>query len=98
MALIHDPEGYETDWIHDFVDFRDRRVLEIGAGNGRLTWRYADAVRWTVGIDYDEEKLYFAPRECPPDLRGVAAWSQAEAENLPFARETFDLAVLAWSL
>ena len=98
MTRVRDPEGYETDFIHEFVDFRGKHVLEIGAGPGRLTWRYADAVRWTVGIDLDEEKLYFAPRECPPELRPVASWSLAEAENLPFPRETFDLAVLAWSL
>jgi len=98
MTLTRDPEGYETDWLHEFIDFRGQRVLEIGAGSGRLTWRYADAVRWTVGVDLDEDNLYFAPRECPPELRPVVAWSQAEAERLPFPPDTFDIAVLAWSL
>jgi ubiquinone/menaquinone biosynthesis C-methylase UbiE len=98
MTLVRDPEGVETDWIHDFVDFRGKRVLEIGAGHGRLTWRFADAVRWVAGIDVDEEALHFAPRESPPELRPVAGWALAEAEHLPFSRETFDLAVLAWSL
>ena len=98
MTLIRDPEGHETDWIHEFADFRGRRVLEVGAGHGRLTWRFADAARWTVGIDADLETLHFAPRECPPELRSVVFWAMAEAERLPFAHETFDLAVLAWSL
>jgi ubiquinone/menaquinone biosynthesis C-methylase UbiE len=98
MTLERDPEGHETDWIHEIVDFRGRRVLEVGAGQGRLTWRFADAARWTVGIDADPETLYFAPRECPPELRPAVFWAMAEAERLPFARETFDLALLAWSL
>lgn len=98
MTLTRDPEGHETDWIHEFVDFRGRRVLEIGAGSGRLTWRYADAVRSTVGVDVDDEALYFAPRECPPEIRPRAAWALAEAERLPFPPGTFDAAVLAWSL
>ena len=98
MPLVRDPEGNETDWIHEFVDFRDKRVLEVGAGQGRLTWRFADAARWTVGIDPEPESLYFAPRECPPDLRAKVAWALAEAEHLPFPREAFDAAVLAWSL
>jgi ubiquinone/menaquinone biosynthesis C-methylase UbiE len=98
MTLTRDPEGHETDWIHEFIDFRGKRVLEIGAGSGRLTWRYADAVQHSVGVDLDEEYLNFAPRECPPELRSVAAWAQADAARLPFARGKFDLAVLAWSL
>ena len=98
MTLIRDPEGNETDWVHEFLDFRGRRVLEVGAGEGRLTWRFADAARFTASIDVDSERLYFAPRECPPDLRGKVAWALAEAEHLPFANETFDAAVLAWSI
>jgi len=98
VTPVRDPEGHETDWIHEVVDFRDKRVLEIGVGQGRLTWRFADAARWTVGIDPEPESIYFAPRECPPDLRPKVAWALAEAENLPFPRDTFDLAVLAWSL
>ena len=98
MATIRDPEGVETDWIHEFIDFRGKRVLEVGAGEGRLTWRYADAARSVAGIDYDEEALYFAPRESPPELRSTVGWALADAERMPFAREKFDLAVLAWSL
>jgi ubiquinone/menaquinone biosynthesis C-methylase UbiE len=98
MTLERDPEGHETDWVHEFIDFRDRRVLEIGAGEGRLTWRYADAAQYTVGIDLDPERLYFAPRECPADLRGRVGWGLAEAERLPFPGQAFDAAVLAWSL
>ena len=98
MTLVRDPEGHETDWLHEFIDFRDKRVLEVGAGEGRLTWRYADAVQWAAAIDLDDERLYFAPRECPPELRPRVGWALAEAERLPFARETFDAAVLAWSL
>ena len=98
MTLIRDPEGRETDWIHDFVEFKDRRVLEIGVGQGRLTWRFADAARWTVGIDPEPEAIYFAPRECPPELRSSVVWALAEAEHLPFPQEAFDIVVLAWSL
>jgi ubiquinone/menaquinone biosynthesis C-methylase UbiE len=98
MTLVRDPEGNEVDWVHEFLDFRGMHVLEIGAGEGRLTWRFADAAGRTTAIDVDAERLYFAPRECPPELRSRVGWALAEAEHLPFARETFDAAVLAWSL
>lgn len=98
MTVVRDPEGIETDILHEFVDFGGLRVLEVGCGDGRLTWRYADAARRVVGVDPDPDMLCFAPRECPPDLRAVTAFALAEAEALPFPRATFDAAILAWSL
>lgn len=98
MTVSRDPEGIETDTLHEFVDFGGRRVLEVGCGDGRLTWRYADAARRVVGVDPDADSLYFAPRECPPDLRDVVAFALAGAEALPFPPATFDAVILAWSL
>lgn len=42
MALAFDPEGVEAQIIHRLIDFRDKNVLEIGCGDGRMTWRFAD--------------------------------------------------------
>jgi cyclopropane fatty-acyl-phospholipid synthase-like methyltransferase len=41
MTVRTDPEGNETDTLFDLVDLGGAHVLEIGAGDGRLTWRYA---------------------------------------------------------
>ena len=51
-----------------------------------------------VGIDPDATRLDVASRDCPPALRSTLTFALAKAESLPFPRETFDLAVLAWSL
>ena len=37
-----DPEEVETRVIHDLIDFVGKDVLEIGCGEGRMTWRFAD--------------------------------------------------------
>jgi tRNA G46 methylase TrmB len=42
MAIRIDPENNETPALFDMVNFSEQRVLEIGCGNGRVTWRYAD--------------------------------------------------------
>ena len=45
-----DPEGNETRVIHELVDFAGQRVLEIGCGDGRLIWRYADSAATVLGL------------------------------------------------
>ena len=98
MTLKKDPEGNETKFLHEFVDFTDKRALEIGCGAGRLTWRYARSVHLTMGIDPNEEALREAAKDRPADLQRKAMFIQGSSLNLPFQKETFDIALLAWSL
>lgn len=98
MTVQRDPEERELKHLRAFADFAGARVLEIGCGEGRLTWRYAGAAGRVVGIDLDPARLDVASREILPGLRSTVTFALAKAEALPFPRETFDLAVLAWSL
>lgn len=96
--MQRDPEGTETNHLHDIAQFANARVLEIGCGNGRLTWRYAGLANHVAGIDPDMSRLITAIGDRPPSLRSIVSFARAKSEALPFARDTFDLAVLAWSL
>jgi ubiquinone/menaquinone biosynthesis C-methylase UbiE len=98
MALIKDPEGTEIDVLNRSVDFNSKRVLEIGSGDGRLTWRFAYSVRRLTGIDPDANSLHKAITDRPHDLQQIVSFVQASSTNLPFPEETFDMAILAWSL
>lgn len=93
-----DPEGFEKKVIHEFLDFKDKRILEIGCGEGRLTWKYANASSLTVGFDTDPTALRVARAESPHDLQKHVHFANATASNIPFSKETFDIAILAWSL
>jgi ubiquinone/menaquinone biosynthesis C-methylase UbiE len=93
-----DPEGYEKKYLHQFADFKDKRILEVGCGEGRLTWKYAGASALTVGFDPDHDALRVARAESPHDLRQHVHFANASASNIPFSKETFDIAILAWSL
>lgn len=93
-----DPEGNETRHLRDFADFAGKRVLEVGCGEGRLTWRYASASSLTVGLDPDRTALRVARIDRPSDLADKVHFANAHAEYIPFRKETFDIAVLAWSL
>ena len=93
-----DPEQNETRHLKKFMDVTGKRVLEIGCGEGRLTWRYASASSLTVGLDPDKNALRVARADCPSDLAGKVHFVNSQAEHIPFSKEKFDIAILAWSL
>ena len=41
MHLQRDPEQIEIRMLREFADLEGKHILEIGSGDGRLTWRYA---------------------------------------------------------
>jgi ubiquinone/menaquinone biosynthesis C-methylase UbiE len=98
MTLQRDPHGNETRFLHQVGRLSGARVLEVGCGEGRLTWRYAQATRSVVAIDPNLERLSTAPRDCPTELRERVHFVQADAERLALRRGEFDRAILAWSL
>jgi ubiquinone/menaquinone biosynthesis C-methylase UbiE len=98
MTLQRDPERNESKNLHGFVDFTEKRVLEIGCGEGRMTWQYAKAAQTTIGVDPDKDALRVATADQPYDLADKALFACAASEYLPFSKETFDIALLAWSL
>jgi 2-polyprenyl-3-methyl-5-hydroxy-6-metoxy-1,4-benzoquinol methylase len=98
MPVFPDPEDTETKALHDFADFSGKRVLEIGCGDGRLTWRYADRAAFVVAIDPDDDDIASAQEDCPADLRHKIDFRAIRLEELDIPREKFDLALLSWSL
>ncbi len=93
-----DPENFERKKLLDYADFADSHALEIGCGEGRLTWKYAAASTRTVGLDPDFDSLRIARADRPADLHGRVDLLCASAYHLPLPKEKFDIAVLAWSL
>lgn len=97
MTLLRDPKRNESRYLHAFADFGQKRVLEVGCGEGRMTWQYARATQTTIGIDPDREALRVASMDTPRAVQDQVHFACATSEYLPFSKETFDIAVLAWS-
>jgi ubiquinone/menaquinone biosynthesis C-methylase UbiE len=51
-----------------------------------------------AGIDPDKNALRVASYDRPSDLEDRVHFANAQAEHLPFRKETFDIALLSWSL
>jgi cyclopropane fatty-acyl-phospholipid synthase-like methyltransferase len=57
MPNQKDPERVEILHLEKAVTFAGRNVLEIGCGDGRLTWRYVLSAGRVTGVDPDGEAL-----------------------------------------
>jgi ubiquinone/menaquinone biosynthesis C-methylase UbiE len=97
MTYEKDPERLEARRLNEYVDFAGKRVLEVGCGDGRLTWRYADRARGVAGIDLDRDALRVARIERASDLEHIVFFTQADSTRLPFGAESFEAAIFAWS-
>ena len=98
MTFQKDAEKHERKALHKLVDFKNQRVLEVGCGEGRLTWEYAYLAQQVIGIDPDPEAIRVAYYDMQPELRKTTAFACASSLHLPFPHERFDIALLSWSL
>ena len=98
MALTIDPQGLETRAMHELIDFRDKDVLEIGCGDGRVTWRYAADAATVTAIDPDVATIEAATDALPEDLRSTVSFSVADVSTIDLPDGGYDVAVFSGSL
>ena len=98
MSRVVDPEGAHLAAALRTADFRGLRVLEVGCGDGRLTWGIAPLADSVLAFDPLEEDVLSARQECPPTLRDKVRFEVAEAGEIEVPRESIDLVFFSWSL
>jgi ubiquinone/menaquinone biosynthesis C-methylase UbiE len=95
---IRDPDEIETKVIRDLIDFKDKLVLEIGCGEGRMTWRYADLVKSVLAIDPNEAAIDVAREQTPTKLRNRVMFMATGITEVALADNGFDIVILSWSI
>jgi ubiquinone/menaquinone biosynthesis C-methylase UbiE len=98
LARVVDPEGVEIAALKRLAPMDGLRVLELGCGDGRLTFRYAHDAKSVLAVDPDEEQIAKANAALPPDLAERVAFEASGAAEVDVPRRRFDLALFAWSL
>ena len=93
-----DPEGAETDALAHAAALDGLRVLELGCGDGRLTFRYAEAAASVLAVDPDPDQIAAARAALPLHLADRVSFSAVGAAEVDAPRRSFDLALFAWSL
>jgi 16S rRNA A1518/A1519 N6-dimethyltransferase RsmA/KsgA/DIM1 with predicted DNA glycosylase/AP lyase activity len=92
--IVEDPELHEIDALAAVgASFLGRRILEIGAGSGRLTRRYAADAASVIAVDPDADSIADLRLELPSvDARAGAI------EDLALPESSTDVVLFAWSL
>jgi len=93
-----DPEGNETRVLHDLVNFCNQDVVEIGCGDGRMTWRYADQTRSVLAIDTNAEAIEHASQTTHDALKSRVTFRVGDSARMVLPPASFDTAILSWSL
>jgi 2-polyprenyl-3-methyl-5-hydroxy-6-metoxy-1,4-benzoquinol methylase len=100
MTIRVDPEHNEPRAMFAVADFRGKHVLEIGSGDGRLTWRFAGRTARVTAIDPYEDSIAQARRDLPRRLRSRVEFQAVAFEDFAPTRQSgsFDSVLLSWSL
>jgi 2-polyprenyl-3-methyl-5-hydroxy-6-metoxy-1,4-benzoquinol methylase len=100
MAIIIDPENNETRALFELANFSGQHVLEIGCGDGRLTWRYADKAARVTAIDPAAKQIALAREHLPSQLQDRIEFQNIAFEDFAAASEprAYDMVILSWSL
>lgn len=75
--------------LHEYKKFTNKKVLDVGCGNGYVLSKYAQEGADVYGVDITEKGIELCNKRF--ELLGISGNFQvANAEELPFADETFD--------
>jgi 2-polyprenyl-3-methyl-5-hydroxy-6-metoxy-1,4-benzoquinol methylase len=82
------------------MDFTGRRVLEIGCGDGRVTWQYAGQAASVIAIDPDREAIASAIKQRPAELSQRIEFRVSRVEDFagPPGDPAFDVVLFTRSL
>jgi 2-polyprenyl-3-methyl-5-hydroxy-6-metoxy-1,4-benzoquinol methylase len=100
MSLQLDPDRHEIAALFDLVDLGRKDVLEVGCGDGRLTWRYAERASHVIAIEPFADAIDRARERIPEAVIDKVELRHVGFEDFASTNEpsTFDVVILSWSL
>ena len=98
MPVRIDPEGAELEALARLGPVDGLRVVELGCGDGRLTFRYAHATASVLAVDPEPDLISAARASLPASLADRVSFVAAGAAEIDLPPASFDLALFSWSL
>ncbi len=98
MSRKIDPEGVEKRVLDNLIQFAESDVLEVGCGDGRMTWGFANTARSVLALDPDNSAIAVARAQTTDALMDKLTFQVADITKITLPRYTFDIAVFSWSM
>jgi ubiquinone/menaquinone biosynthesis C-methylase UbiE len=98
MTARLDPAEAETRIIHHLIDFAGKDVLDVGCGDGRMTWRFVEQTHSVLGLDRLAASIEQARLDTPAHLRSKVTFQVADITTAQLPAAVLDVAALSWSL
>jgi ubiquinone/menaquinone biosynthesis C-methylase UbiE len=92
------PEKFILNSLLNYLTFNEKFILEIGCGDGRITFEFARLTKRVVAIDNEEKKVRKAIKEYSSKPNSKVDFQVIGGENIPFLAETFDIVFYSGSL
>lgn len=92
------PPGMEVRIIRRFVELKDRRILELGCGDGRLTRQVAPLASSMVAVEPGSARVAIARRTATSEGIDNVTFRVGSAERIRLRGDRFDIALVSWSL
>jgi 2-polyprenyl-3-methyl-5-hydroxy-6-metoxy-1,4-benzoquinol methylase len=97
-SLLRPPPQHELREYGGIGLVRGKRVIDIGCGDGRMALGCAPHASEVVGVDPDPDAIRLARVKARELGVGNVEFKVGIAQELPFADEHFDVAILSWTL
>jgi len=76
-------------WLHEYRDFKGKKVLDVGSGNGYVLSKYATEGAEVYGVDIAPASISLCQKRF--EYLGLESdFRVADAQRLPFEDNTFD--------
>jgi ubiquinone/menaquinone biosynthesis C-methylase UbiE len=99
MPLVVDSAGNEIRALRKATQWKGKRVLEVGCGDGRLTLRLAAfGPRRIEALDPDIQRIRLARKSRPARYSGRISYHVGSSDRLRYHNRLFDVVVFSWAL
>jgi len=94
-----DPAGDEIRALKWITNWRGKRVLEVGCGDGRLTLRLVKfGIEKIIAFDPDPKLIRAARKNLPQKYKDRIEYRVGNAEHVKQKANLFDVVIFSWAL